>query len=59
MSVAPEAHEPAKKPDTRLTGAVSLEASRGVAESRPPPGGTLSATPPNVTARSSRTTPPP
>src|SRR5438094_27718 len=38
-SVAPEAHEPIKKPEMRLTGAVSLEASRVVAASRPPPGG--------------------
>src|SRR5207244_8244268 len=58
-SVAPGAHALVKNPDTRLTAAVSLDASRAVPESSPPPGGTLSATPPNATARSSRTTAPP
>src|SRR5207247_2010264 len=43
-SVAPGAHALVKNPDTRLTAAVSLDASRAVPESSPPPGGTLSAT---------------
>ena len=58
-SAAPGAHAPVTKPEIRLVGAVSLVASRAGLAPRPPPGGTLSETPPNATTRSSRTTPPP
>src|SRR6266852_2468239 len=56
-SVGPDPHAPMKNPESRLTAAVSPVTRREVPGSRPPPGGTLSATPPIVIARPSRTSP--